>query len=71
MLPQVTWQILNQYTKIEKFSNQRMAGVEAGIVELASKGVIGVFIFPGAYQRGQTIQGFRLNGKRFADLPSG
>ena len=74
MLPQMARQILNQHAEVEKFADQRMAGIEAGIVKLARERVIGVFIFPGAHQAGQTIQRFRLDAIklcRFPGPPSG
>ena len=62
-------QILNQQAQIEKFADQRMAGVEPGVVELAGQRVVGVLIFPGAHQAGQAVQRLRLDAQSFADLP--
>ena len=61
-------QILDHQAEIEKFADQRMSRIEAGIVKLAGERVVCIFIFPGAHQAGQAIERFRLEGQSFADF---
>ena len=62
MLSQMAGQILDEHAEVKKFADQRMAGIEAGIVKLARQCVIGIFVFPSPHQTGQSVQHLRLDG---------
>ena len=71
VLAEVARQILRHLVELAKFAHARMVEVEAGVAELALRGLLGIFPFPGPRQAAELFQAGDFEAQRLAHLARG